>query len=186
MNLKEPVINSISNLSYAAAAILLHVYLGTTWWTSIVSVGLLVLAVGSSMFHFQRRPDGTKSVGGGHADEAGMYLTFLPLMSWSIYAVDGAHEWIWIGHAIALGLLASIMVARADSYTLLAVVAGVSLPIMVLLDAGLGALIIGVLVCAFLVRGSGKPAGYDWPHAIWHVLTAIAVFLAAYLLTTNT
>jgi hypothetical protein len=164
--------NTWSNAAYVAAGFAL-LWADRTPPTVVMCAALVMLGIGSGLYH------GAKTKWANKLDHVGMYLVFGGLVA---HGVDPAHP-----YTPALMLVTGVLLAGLFSYTGIKVSLDIQMGLLLYLSSLPGVLLgnwaelawgYGLFLTAFLawhldLRRS-KLVGL-WGHAVWHVLTALAI-----------
>jgi len=162
--------NAFSNLSYLAAGWLLSRYVPGPA-SLIVAATMTLLCVGSTMYH------GTKTMWGARLDHAGMYATFGAL---AIYCLAPEHlviPYVMAGGALVLAI-GFAFVAPGDLNTRMGLLlALMAIRAFLLGTPRLAGLSLGLFTVAFVawILDQRTTVLSRFGHAIWHVLTALAM-----------
>lgn len=164
--------NTWSNIAYVVAGALAWVLRPTAWGAVIGSL-FVALGIASAWYH------GTKTLTSSRADNAGIYALLTALMLHALgmplaapaFLIAGVVAWTfafgpWWRHTLepvagVLGIVASIAAAVRGSSPLVAVS-------------------FAFFAAGFLAWEADKERRFLWPewgHAVWHILTAIALLL---------
>lgn len=167
------LLNTASNLAYAAAGV--YVLCGEGLYKWPVGVGLILLSVGSALFHL------TDAKWARRCDEAGMYAALTPLM-WA--ALVAGCELAPLAVYVAMGIQFGIMLLFLrwiDSFIAIPVLA--VLTFLALVSFGsirLTIVALGLFAASVGARTLDERGTWKWGHAAWHLGTASA-FLVSYL-----
>lgn len=173
-------LNVSSNLAYGAAGAFIltlsyepHALLLSLAWAHIYHM------VASGLWHL------TKRSWAGKLDELGMYAILITLSAWALFeALGGDPLFYFLGEWALVGASA-VLLRQLDSWVMVPVLSGLGL-VLLLFAVGFEALICALLlVNAFIVRQHGRDTHHGWLHPLWHVISALAAPLAAYLLVTT-
>ena len=166
--------NTYSNAAYAIAAAYLLVARPDAR-TLVLAIALLLLAVGSSLYH------GLKTRWANNLDRAGMYAVFGAL---GAHASVAEHPLAWLAMAVTGTLFAVLMVFVVANVSL-DLQMGVLLyftavPAFMFGDRAMAAEAMGLFIVGFLCWHADRARlsfiGL-WGHALWHLFTAAAIAL---------
>jgi hypothetical protein len=169
--------NALSNLAYPLVGGLLY-FSAPSWTSDIFALMLLVLGIGSGLYHW------FKSAAANKLDHLGMYAVFLALVTYAVAGPSPATPWLMLGFS-AVG--APLFTYRRKTANL-NIPMGLTLGVCALISlvpgapghAGLALASVGVFGLAFLCWRLDRTRKFLfplWGHAAWHGLTAAAIGL---------